>query len=979
MKKNIFSVLKLSLYFGIFLTYTTLLSQNTIRGKITTNTGIPLPGTNVLEKETKNGTLTDFDGNYILENVKDNATLIFSYVGFRPIEVPINTRSEINVVLEPDSENLEEVIVIGYGTSSKKDLTSAISSVSTKDFEQQPIIRVENALQARAAGVSVTNATGAAGGDIKIRIRGSNSINFSNQPLIVIDGIIGGTLESLNTNDIATIDVLKDASATAIYGSRGANGVIVVNTKKGKGKPKIDFQYFKSIATAPKNLPVMTPAQFAALNNVEVIDGGVENYQDLYFETAILDNYQFSTSGRKNDISYFLSTGYVDQEGIVINSNYDRLSLRSNINMDFGERFKIGLNVFGSREQRFNTANGGVASGRDRRGGILGVLTWDNTVPLRNQDGSFTLESPNSLGNILINPVAVQLERVLDITQDRFNANLNLSYDITNSLNFNTIIGTVQGYQSTEDFQGIPDGSSVLPPRAEFSNQRLTTYQVSNILNWNKHVGKSNIKLTGVYELQNSINRITRGDAGSFAIETVRDAFYLLELGDDPRVRANKVEGTIQSYVGRAEYNWNDQFYMTGTLRIDQSSRFRKENRTGYFPSISGAYNFSNFLSEDSFVTNIKTRLGYGEIGNQNIAPLSTFTNLPANNDFAFDGTDVEIGLGAPVTVDENIKWETTKQINAGVDIGFFNNKLNLTIDWFQKNTTDLLLRKPIPGFSGGGTLLTNIGEVKNNGLDISVEGTLVSNKDFTWNLNANLSTVKNEIVDLGGQDQILTRPSFIGQNFNILKVGEPLGQFFGATFLGTWKTADAADGRVPGSPRYVLDEEGNPALDIIGNGIPKLTWGLNSSVSYKNFDVNLLFRGAHGFDIYNLTYSEMVRPNAGGSAIHPDFLDRWTPENQTEIPAVRGEDLVSSRFIEKGDFIRLANITLGYTIDSIKPFSAIRIYGSGQNLFTISDYRGYDPESSSSNVATGDASASIDYGAFPNPRTITFGFNVGF
>ncbi len=949
--------------------------QQQVSGKVTDDNGSPLPGANVQYADSNKGTVTDADGYYQIV-VDEGATLIFSYIGYKAQTIKVGSRTTVDVVLSQNAL-LEEVVVIGYGTSRQEDLTGAISSLSSDDFEQQPVIRAEDALQARAAGVQVTKNTGAPGGDVKIRIRGSNSISFSNQPLVVIDGVIGGTLQSLNPNDIASIDVLKDASATAVYGSRGANGVIVVSTKKGEGGAKFDIEYFSSFSKIPKKIPLLSPEQFAEISGIDVVDGGTD-YQDAYFRTALLHSVQLSTSGAADGLSYFVSGNYVDQEGIVFNSGYQRFSLRSNLELQANDKLKIGLNLFGSREHRHNVFFGGAGTAGDRRGGILGILGWDPTKPIRNPDGSY-YQLQSSVGNILVNPVAVQTELDNNRLQDRFNANFNLSYDISESLNYRAIVGGAFQFVNNENYAGIPDGTTILSPIASYLSRRSDNYQISNILTWDKQIGASQLKLTGVFEEQAVQWRSASGRSGEFAIGGLKEAFYLLELGTDPSLEADREKSAIRSYVGRGELNFKDNLLLTATLRVDESSNFRKENRTGYFPSVSAAYSFQKLLPSNEYLDNVKLRLGYGEVGNQNVGALNTFSELPLGRDFAFDGDNEVVGLGTPTFKDLNLKWETTKQFNAGLDFFLVDSRILLKVDWFRKNTVDLLLRKPVPLYSGGGTFLTNVGEVQNTGVDLGLSASIINTDKFQWNANLNLSAVKNEAIDLGGQEQILIGAfsgSSSGSSFAI-RVGEPLGQFYGATFLGTWKTADQSTGQVPGTSKYALDESGNPVLGVIGNGTPELTWGWNNTISYKNINLNFLLRGVHGFEVFNQTYSSLMFPANSGSASHADYLDRWTAENETEIPA-GGTNLASTRYVEKGDFVRLSNITVSYTLEEFAPFRSVQVYVSGQNLLTITSYTGFDPEVSSSGASGSDGAVSFDSGAFPNPRTATIGVKIG-
>ena len=972
------------LSFFMFVLLTSMsFSQGKVTGTITDNSGTPVPGVNILETGTNNGTVTDFDGNFSITLQKNTSELEISFLGFKSQQKTASAGDTLTIVMQEDLESLNEVIVVGYGTSKRSDLTMAVSSVSSKSFEKQPLFRAEDALQSRAAGVQVTKTSGAPGGGIKIRIRGTNSITRGNNPLVVIDGVIGGDLSTINPNDIKSLNILKDASASAIYGARGANGVILITTKKGTGVAKLDVNYFTSISSIPKRLPVFSPQQYADINGTPaVVDGGTD-YQDEFFQTAILNNLQLSASGKEGKLSYFLSGNYVDQEGIVINTDYERFSLRANLETRVGDNLKIGLNIYGAREKRHNLFNGGSRASSDNRGGVLSILTYDPTYPVRNADGTYN-QLQSSYGSILVNPIAVITEKNNNNINDRFNINLNLSYDFSPAFNYTLIAGNSIGHSNSENYALIPDGSSVIPPRASFSSSNLTRYQLSNVFSYNKDIGNTKIKLTGIYEVTKSQIKSAGGASGAYSQDGLDNAFYLLELGTNHTINANQIESTVQSFVGRAEVSIAQNLFITGILRVDQSSTFRKENRTGYFPSVSAAYSIKDWLPEDGLFNNIKLRGGYGEVGNDNIPALSTYSQLVlgTNENYAFDGVSSAIGLDYAGQVDADLKWETTKQFNVGLDFTFLNNKLNLSIDWYKKNTVDLLLNAPLPYSSGdpNGQYITNIGEVENTGIDLSLDANIIDKNDLYWNANFNLSTTSNKIISLGGVDQILVQPDGIrpggGQiNTYAIEVGKPLGQMYGATFLGTWKTADAVDGEVPGSPKYLRDSDGENVLGVIGNGIPQLTWGFNNTFSYKGFDLNVLLRGVHDFDVYNVTYSEMV--GRGKNANHVDFLNRWTPTNETETPSVL-DNVLSDRYIEKGGFVRLSNITLGYTFKNIKLIQSLKVHVSGQNLFTITDYTGFDPEVSATSNGT-DLGPSLDYGAYPNPRTVTLGVNIGF
>ena len=927
-----------------------------ITGVVTSN-GEPLLGANIVEKGTGNGTVTDFDGKYSI-TVSEGATLSISYIGFETREIVVGKQTAINISLNVDN-SLDEVVVIGYGTSKKSDLTGAISSVSAKDFENQPIIRAEDALQSRTAGVSVSRNSGAPGADIKIRVRGSNSITGNNQPLVVIDGIIGGNLASLNTSDIQSMDVLKDASATAIYGSRGSNGVIMVTTKKGRtGDPKVSINYFISTSTLPKKYDLLSPSQY--VNHVgapaAIVNGGTD-YQDEYFRTAITNNLQVSASGKEGRVNYYLSGNMVDQDGIILNTNYKRYSLRSNLSVDLTDKFTVGLNVYGSKEDAHNLISGGTRGAQDVRGGVLSVLGWNPAVNYINTDGTYNVAA-GSFGGILNNPIVVQRERVGDNITNRLNANLNLSYDFSDKLNFTLLLGSSQRTLNSELYQGEPDGSSLSPPSSSFAADRSEDYQLSNVLTWSKDFGDTNLKLTGIYELQSSTRRIGGFGAGQYIFSGIPDAFYLAELAGSQSVSANKIESSIDSYVARAEVNFSDNLLVTGTIRVDESSRFRKGNRTGYFPSISAAYNLGNFiLSDDSYLSSLKLRAGYGETGNQNVAPFSTYQKLRTGQNFPFNGSSLSVGLGFGGLVDEDLTWETTKQFNAGLDFKMAKGRLNLSLDWYKKNTVDLLLDARVPAVNGGGSILKNIGEVENTGVDVVVSAAVIETDDFKWNSNLTMSSISNTVLDLGGPDEILTATpngSATARNWFITRVGESLGNFYGYQYLGP----DAS-----GVAQYSTEQS------IIGNGMPNFTWGLNNTLSYKNWDLNFLIRGVHGYDILNATLSS-ISDFAQGTSV--EVIDSNNPTSGNNFGN-------SSRYVEDGSFIRLSNLSLGYTLLDFKGFDSLKLYISAQNVFTITDYKGYDPEVSTGGVGSADSTPSFDYGALPNPRTVTFGINLGF
>ncbi|HDZ13996.1 MAG TPA: TonB-dependent receptor, partial [Pricia sp.] len=650
-------------------------------------------------------------------------------------------------------------------------------------------------------------------------------------------------------------------------------------------------------------------------------------------------------------------------------------SLRSNLDIDLTDKLSAQVNLYGSNEKSFNLVSNGTRTSPDVRAGITSILGWDPTLPIRNSEGDYNLTSVN--GNGLTNPIAQRRESESYQTTNSINANINLSYDITDNLNFSVIGGILYNNVLGENYFGIPAGSVLGPPAGGGNSRNATTLQNSNILTWNKDFGKSNFKFTGLYELQSVRIKGLNANGGPFSIPA---NFYSLDLGTTPSVGAFLRPSEIESWMARGEYNLDRNLFLTATIRSDKSSRFRPGNQVGYFPSGSIAYQFRDLFG--GAVERFKIRGGYGETGNQDILPFTTFSDLETGADYPLNGTALSRGFILGNLGNPDLTWETTKQTNIGADATFLNGRLNLTLNKYWKNTIDLLLNVPLPTFVGGGNITRNVGEVFNGGWEVSVDAVAVDLEKINWNFNLNYSYNQNEVKSLSDdQTEIFFNPSggltnSAGQYVRIAE-GEALGDFYGATFLGTHKTGDADV--TPGEANYLRDADDAVALSVIGNGVPTHTWALNNTITLGNFDINFLLRGVHDFDVLNVTRGAISQ--SGGVQSLPTYGENrnlWTPENQTEVPTGGDHFINSTRFVEKGDFIRLSNLAIGYNIRDINFMRSLRVYASGQNLFTITDYQGYDPEASSVSASEGTAS-SIDYGAYPNSKTFTIGLKIGF
>ncbi|WP_282122599.1 SusC/RagA family TonB-linked outer membrane protein [Algibacter mikhailovii] len=1017
MKKQFTMFFRSTFFLGLLLLFTSFHEANAqqkISGTVVDEAGMSVPGANVIVQGTTTGTVTDFDGNFSL-NASSGDVLIVSYVGYLNQSVTVGNATSITITLKEDAAQLDEVVVIGYGTAKKSDLTGAVAQVTAKSFEDQPLVRVESALQGRASGVTVAG-SGAPGKGIKIRVRGVNSMTGNNDPLVVVDGVFGGDLRTINPNNIASMEVLKDASALAIYGSRGSNGVILITTKKGSGKAKVSIDQFLTISNVNRRISSLSSSQFARQENAEFLANPVNDpadvpysdariaeleanplkYQDLMFQTGYTNNTQISVSGSSDDkLRYFLSGNYMDQKGTQITSNYKRYSFRSNLSKEFNDKFSVAANVTASREITKNDQDAfGTADGSS----ILRAITWDPTAPVRDENGEYILRSPREVANNNYNPIRRLELSDHQVTSDRLNITLNGKYNITKNFSY-TLIGSVSTINGiTESMRVEGDYDLIGFNNINFRNFRSTSHQVSNILNWNKAFDKHNIDITGVYEFQG--NRTINNNYNTTDQNVY--GFYHTDNGTTENFDNNGSQTAIESFLARAQYNYNGIYYLTASIRQDESSRFPEDNRTGYFPSGAIAVNLAKFeFIENSPLSILKFRAGYGEVGNQSINALAAFS---LNNQGGFwspnGGGTILSGEEQTTRGNSNLTWETTKQTNIGLDFGFLNGRISGSIDFFNKDTENLLIQRLVPG-STSITEFVNAGEVNNKGVDFSLSADIIQKSDFNWNANFNLSTLKNEVTSLyEGLDFITGNVNSIGGQgikLDVLKVGEPIGTFWGYKALGTWKStddipvdSDGAPVAQPGDERFDLDPDNNNErkLQTIGSGLPTLTWGFNNTFTYKNWDLNIFLNGAHGFDVYNLVRGTLRTNGGNRSYLATDANSRWTPENETDIPKAGSANLLNtSRWVEKGDFIRLSNLKVGYTFseDAIKGIQNLQLYASGQNVFLITDYSGYDPEVSSQvrtnngAASNADSGAGIDIGAYPNPVSFTLGLKVTF
>lgn len=985
----------------------------TISGNVTSaedNSG--LPGVSVIVKGTSIGTVTDIEGGYSLE-VPDNSTLVFSYVGFVTEEVVVGNQSVINLSLTADLTQLEEIVVVGYGSVKKSDLTGSVSSVKSEELTAYPSLGTVQALQGRAAGVQITANNGEPGSSFKVRVRGGTSINASSDPIYVVDGFVGAALPP--PEDIESIEVLKDASATAIYGSRGANGVIMVTTKRGKkGKANIDLNVSYSLQNEINRLDLLNKQQFTDYiqdtnPGFTALDGNTD-WQDEIFQTGNIQNYQLGISGGTDNVNYYLSGTYYDQKGIILNSGYQRYSITSNIDIKASEKLRFGLNIFARRTSQDGSRTQESSGGANGSGVIAAAFKMGPDQPIIDANGNYTLAR---LSDAHDNAVAIATEYTNENVTDRFQGNVYGEYDILKDLKFKITLGASANNGRTGTY--IPttlQGGKGVGGDGQVLGNKNSLFLNENYLTYSKTFGIHDLSIMGGYSYQSSRSEGWSGRSQSFPT----DAGLYWNLGTGSvfqRPGSGLSEWELSSWYARVNYSLNSKYLFTFNARYDGSSVFSEGNKWAFFPSGAFAWNMKDegFMSGVKAISNWKWRASYGLTGNRAIAPYQTLASLRADQVTSIVNGNPVNAVTINSVANENLKWETTTQFDIGVDLGFFEDRLNVIMDYYSMETNDLLFSVPLPEYSGYSSQLKNIGKVGNKGFEFTLNSrNLVG--EFKWNMDFNISTNKNEILALpdGNDIQYNSGPGhMVGLgNTQILREGEPVGTFYGWIYDGVYQEGDDflpgggfeqeaggekfrdidgvkdGDGNLTGEPDGQLN---NDDRTIIGNPHPDFIWGWNNDFSWKGFDLNIFFQASQGNDIFNYTLMELDllagRNNATTAA-----LDRWTPSNtDTDIPKANGgrSRRASTRWVQDGSFVRLKNLALGYNLPQPilekMNIRKLRIYVSAQNILTFTDYEGYDPEVNykTSGTTNSNRNLGLDYASYPNAKSFTLGLNIGF
>lgn len=978
----------------------------------------PLPGVSVLLKGTTTGSTTNADGVFELNVPAANgAVLVFSFVGFESVEEPVGSSASFNVQLKEQSQGLNEVVVVGYGTQRKRDITGSVASISAEQVAETPIARADQILQGRVSGVQVTQTNSEPGGNVSIRIRGTNSINTGNEPLFVVDGFPGaGDLNSINPSDIESVEVLKDASATAIYGSRGANGVVLITTKKGKvGKGTINLEAYQGVQIIRHKYELMNAREFAQyLNDVNAgaptlpapyrqgqIDslGEGTDWQDAILRPARMSNYQLAFNGGTEETRYNLSFNYFDQQGIVLNSGFQRATVRLNLDKKISPKltFNFSSQLAGTFEKRAFANSSGGSNG----GVILDALRISPVVPVRDAAGNYTYSNgPLPYVEDVGNPVAYAEKAKDQRTTARGLFNVAGNYEILPGLTFRV----TGGFDYTNNQQDVYRPSDIYLGRlTNGSANRVQTNRYSwlneNTLTFDKKLNENNALnvVVGLTEQQFLGNDFSATANGFFTNTLGSDN---LALGSNIQTpNSGKFSNTLASYFGRVNYRLFERYLFTATLRADGSSRFGKNNKWGYFPSAAFAYRLidEKFMQGFSALSDLKLRVGFGITGNQEINNYQSLARYDVGS-YAAGGTRL-VGLVPANIVNPDLRWESTAATNVGIDAAFLQNRITVTADAYYKKTTDLLLRVATPRTTGYPDILLNAGSVENKGLEFALNTTNFDTKAFGWKTNLNISLNRNKVLDLYSVKELPVGASssslFVGSglgNTSILRVGEPIGSFYGNVFDGIWQTQDeitasgTRDAVRPGDPRYVdTNKDGVVNLFdrvIIGQAQPKFIYGVTNNFTAGGFSLSIFLQGVQGQDVLNLNRYELESGITTTNKLKT-VVNRWTPTNtDTNIPragsTIRRSTGIVSDVLEDGSFLRIKTVTLGYTLPKFgKAIKSASVYVTGQNLVTFTKYTGFDPEVNS--FGRDNLSLNTDYNAFPSTRTFIAGLKLGF
>ena len=998
----------------------------TITGTVTSASGDPVIGATVSEKGTSNGTITDLKGHYSIVLVSEGSTLVFSFVGMKTREVPVDGKTSIDVKLEENVIGLGEVVAVGYGTMKKSDLTGSVGSVSAEDLNRIPATSLDQSLQGKASGVQITQLSSQPGGTTNIRIRGGNSILGGNQPLVVVDGMPIQTandqswisspelnsLGALNPDDIESIEILKDASATSIYGARGANGVILITTKRGKaGVGKANFQAYYGIQKIAKKIDVMNAAQFATLYDeagrnaaADIGDtytplypdpqslGAGTDWQNEIYRTAPQQNYELSFNGGNDRTTYNISTNYYDQDGIIFGSDYKRYSGRLNLDSHVGEKMKVGASLNYSQIDA-NTV-GSSTPGGFFPGVVNTALTMSPVLPVRDSTGQYTLTDPNA-NAWLDNPVAVTRDVVAKSRTNRMLGSLYGEYSIVKNLSLRVNLGVDQSHNVQDYFNpSYTYSGSFNNGQARYATFESTRLLNEDYLTYDNTFGQHKVNVMAGFSWQKTSTRSFIDIATGYPTNVL--SYYGINTAEDkPTVYTGFQDELLISNFARLNYTFKNTYLVTLTARSDGSSKFGPNNKYAFFPSAALAWRLSqeDFIKNLNVFYNLKARISYGISGNDKIPGYQYIPTL-INTVYYFNHSVPATGFAPQRPANYDLKWETTRQLDVGLDMGFFGGRISIVTDYYRKRTYDLLYPAQVASMSGFTSALLNVGSLYNRGYELTVNTDNLRGP-FSWTTAFNISFNKTVIADLNNNNALfISNDEYklkIG-NWSVVEEGQKLNSFYGLVSDGIWQLDEADQAAVygdkPGDFKYVDRNQDNQINQedrtILGSAQPDFIWSLNNTFSYGPFDLTAYINGVYGNKILNANRFELESGN-GQSNASIDMLNRWTPDNPSNVypRANRNADYLhmSDRYLEDGSYVRLQVLTLGYAVPSgvLKHIGVerARIYVSGKNLVTLTKYTGFDPEVGrfgQDNLRQG-----YDYGGYPAAKTFLVGINLSF
>jgi len=989
-----------------------------ITGTVVDKENLPLPGVSVSLKGSTTGMVTDLNGKYSITVPDNKSVLVFSFLSFATQELTVGNKTNINVVLAEQSQNLEQVVVIGYGTQKRTDILGAVSSVTSKDLDKAVFNTVDQLIQGRASGVLATSTSGEPGADVAIRIRGNNSINGNNSPLYVVDGIPVTGVPNFNPQDIESLDILKDASATAIYGSRGANGVILITTKRGStGKTIIGLTSNTSVSKVLNTYNMLNGEDYARYRNEAILAktplapipfpnpeqyaGKGFNWQDEIIENGVRSDYGINISGGKEDVRFYISGNYLGDNGIILNSRFTRSNLRANVDangLNDKLKLKFSLNTSQEKSNRAISESRGFPSSA---GPIVNALMSEPIVP------SLRFFGMTGENEQFYNPYLEVTDKVDRGFNTNLIANTSATYSILKDLSLTVAGGLDYRLGERGIFYPSTVGSGINAKGLGIANNnRAYDYVVNSYLNYNKTLNsKHDLGFTLGAEYSEFNNYSYSSNVSNFEVESLN--LDNLNIGTSRNdIGSGRNESVLQSGFFRATYAYSKKYLVNATMRADGSSRFATNNKWGYFPVLGLGWRISEeeFMQPIEVISNLKLRATLGETGSQAISPYQSLSRY---------GTTVyPIGnaptLGyLPNSVENpNLKWETTRQLDLGLDLGLFNNRLEFSFDYFNKRTTDLLSSIALPGQAGYNSALVNFGSIENKGVELGVTAFIFDNKNFRWNSNLNLTSYKNTILELGGDERIFgpnIGTNLTGASGHIYTPGDEYGRFWGLIATGLIQQSDLDAATAAGRPLATLNNDrvlghwkyqdlnndgviNNLDQQQIGNPNPDLFFGFNNDFSYKSFSLNIFFQGTLGNDVYN-TLGTIVNEGFDNNESYKNqtvewYNKRWTPQNphnDIRFPSINsGNPTPANYMVEDASYIRLKNVSLRYQVPlKSKVIGGLQLYVTGTNLLTITEYTGFDPEVSQLGANT--LSPGVDLGAYPRQSIYTFGLNVKF